>query len=139
VDASEITAIGGLVAGVGSVLIGYLATRTKVRVSDVVVVQQKLDEANAALDEEQKARRRDRSEMEAEARVDRAQIEAEHEDRERGLQRRIDVLTAERDQALATVTKLDRVVFAARTYIARLLRVFAERDETPPPRPAELD
>ncbi|KIQ15343.1 hypothetical protein [Rhodococcus sp. MEB064] len=138
-DANQIVAIGGVITGLGTIYVGYIATRSKVKVDDVVTVQAKLDRTNEALEAEQAARRKDRVDMEADHRLDRAQADAEHEDRERSMQRRIDMLSAQLDEALKALNKLDRILFHARTYIARLLRVFAERDETPPPRPEGLD
>lgn len=138
-DAAQIAAYGGIITGVGTIIIGFLATRSKVKLDDLATVQGKLVTANEDLDKEQAARRKDRVEMESQHRSDKAQIEAEHEERERQLLGRIASLQEQVDAASRTITKLDKIVFAARTYIARLLRVFAERDETPPVRPADLD
>lgn len=138
-DASQLAAIGGIITGIGTIVIGLLATRSKVKLDDLATVQEKLNTATEDLGKEQAARRRDRVEMESQHRLDKAQIEAEHEDRERALLRRIASLQAQVEEASRTITRLDKIVFAARTYIARLLRVFADRDETPPQRPVELD
>lgn len=138
-DAAQIAAYGGIVTGVVTVFFGFLATRSKVKLDDLATVQGKLVTANEDLEKEQAARRKDRVEMESQHRLDKAQIEAEHEDRERALLGRIASLQEQVAEASRTITRLDKIVFAARTYIARLLRVFAERDEVPPPRPAELD
>ncbi|OZE11899.1 hypothetical protein CH296_27900 [Rhodococcus sp. 14-2496-1d] len=138
-DASQISAFGGIITAVGTIIVGFLATRSNKKMDELASVQAKLDATDEELELEQAARRRDRAEMEAQHRIDRAQIEAEHEERERQLLRRISTLQSQLDEATRTITKLDRIVFAARTYIARLRRVFAERDEVPPPQPAELD
>lgn len=127
-DPNLIASIGGLVTATGIVVTGFLSTRSKVKLDDIASLQAKLNSARDALDEERKARVEDRADM-----------QARHDGEIASLERRVAMLTAQIEERDRAINHLDRVVLALRTYVARLLRVFAERDETPPARPEGLD
>jgi chromosome segregation ATPase len=127
-DPNLLAAIGGVITASGVVATGFLSTRSKVKLDDIASLQTKLDTANEKLDTERKARSEDRADM-----------QTRHDGEIASLERRVAMLTAQIEERDKAINRLDRVVLALRTYISRLLRVFADRDEEPPPRPAELD
>lgn len=105
-----ILALSGFVATI-------LSARSKAKVDEIGKLQSALADAEKALEKAKQEHKETVDYLEAKIATLRGQID-------------------ERDDA---INKLDRVLLACRTYIARLLRVFADRDETPPPRPPELD
>lgn len=127
-DPNLLAAIGGVITATGVVATGFLSTRSKVKLDDIASLQAKLDDARTDLEEERKARSEERADK-----------QARHDGEIASLERRVAMLTAQIEERDKTISHLDRVVFACRSYIARLLRVFADRDEVPPPRPAEMD
>lgn len=127
-DPNLLAAIGGVIIATGTVATGFLSTRTKVKLDDIASLQQKLNTANEKLDAERHARDEDR-----------ADLQARHDGEIASLERRVAMLTAQIEERDRAINHLDRIVLALRTYVARLLRVFADRDEVPPPRPVELD
>ncbi|WP_037183848.1 hypothetical protein [Rhodococcoides fascians] len=127
-DPNLLAAIGGVITATGVVATGFLSTRSKVKLDDIASLQTKLDNARTELDAERKARTEDRVEM-----------QTRHDGEIASLERRVAMLTAQIEERDRAINHLDRIVLALRTYVARLLRVFADRDELPPPRPAELD
>lgn len=128
IDANQIAALGGVVTGTGAIVVGFFATRSNVKMDDLATVTEQRDKEIAARAEEVKARAKDRIEM-----------QSLHDEEIARKDRRIRELTEEVDAQRKAISTLDRLIFHLRTYISRLLRVFADRDETPPPRPPELE
>ena len=128
IDANQIAALGGVVTGTGAIIVGFFATRSNVKMDDLATVTKQRDDEIAARAEEVKARAKDRIEM-----------QSLHDEEIARKDRRIRELTDEVDEQRKAISTLDRIIFHLRTYISRLLRVFADRDETPPPRPPELE
>lgn len=128
IDANQIAALGGVVTGTGAIVVGFFATRSNVKMDDLATVTKQRDDEITARAAEVKARAKDRVEM-----------QALHDEEIARKDRRIRELSIEMDERDRAITKADRLIYHLRAYVARLLRVFAERDETPPVRPAELD
>lgn len=128
IDANQIAALGGVVTGTGAIIVGFFATRSNVKMDDLATVTKQRDDEIAARAEEVKARAKDRIEM-----------QSLHDEEIARKDRRIRELTDEVDEQRKAISTLDRIIFHLRTYISRLLRVFADRDEAPPPRPPELE
>lgn len=128
IDANQIAALGGVITGTGTIIVGFLATRSNVKLDDLATVTKQRDDEIAARAEEVKARAKDRVDMQA---LHDAEIARKD--------RRIRELSSVIDEKDSELTQRDRIEFLLRTYVSRLLRVFADRDETPPPRPEGLD
>ncbi|WP_322544409.1 hypothetical protein U2G91_15545 [Rhodococcoides fascians] len=127
IDANQIAALGGVVTGTGAIIVGFFATRSSVKMDDLATVTKQRDEEIAARAQEAKARAKDRVEL-----------QTAHDEEIARKDRRIRELTIQVDEQYEALALREKVEFALRAYITRLLRVFAERDETPPQRPVEL-
>lgn len=139
VDPSLIAAIGGLVTAIGAVVSGLIATRSKVKLDDVALLQRKLDEAEDDLEAERAARSADLDTARTQRNADLDAQRARHDAEIARLEGRIAVLEDLLDARDKQITKLDRIVLAARGYIATLSRTIFDYGGTPPPRPNDLD
>ncbi|QSL99896.1 hypothetical protein SEA_AYOTOYA_33 [Gordonia phage Ayotoya] len=121
-------AIGGLVTATGTVVAGILATRSKVKLDDIAKLQARAEALEAERDADRIAHVQETDEVRA-----RHAVAVADRDRE------IETLRAwvrERDR---TINKLDRLVLALRTYVARLTRRLVENDVELPAVPAGID
>lgn len=139
VDPSLIAAIGGLVTAIGAVVSGLIATRSKVKLDDVALLQRKLDEAEEDLEAERAARAADLDTARTQRNADLDAQRDRHDAEIARLEGRIAVLEDLLDARDKQITKLDRIVLAARSYIATLSRTIFDYGGTPPPRPNDLD
>lgn len=106
-----IASFGGLLAAIGALITGVLATRSKVKLDDIAKLHAKIDELETDLDVEKKNRDRDADQY----RVKHSQTIADYEAELAELKERL----RQRDQ---TIGHLDRVILALRTYVARARR-----------------
>ena len=106
-----IASFGGLLAAIGALITGVLATRSKVKLDDIAKLHAKIDELETDLDEEKKNRDRDAEQYRAKHSQTIADSEAELAELKERLR--------QRDQ---TIGRLDRVILALRTYVARARR-----------------
>lgn len=106
-----IASFGGLLAAIGALITGVLATRSKVKLDDIAKLHAKIDELETDLDVEKKNRDRDADQY----RVKHSQTIADYEAELAELKERL----RQRDQ---TIGRLDRVILALRTYVARARR-----------------
>ena len=112
-----IAAMGGLLTATGAVITGILATRSRVKLDDLAKLHNTIDELEADLAEEKAAREADDSMH----RARHNRIIADYEER-------LDVLNERLRQRDQTITHLDRVVLALRTYVARARRALVAAD-----------
>ena len=106
-----IASFGGLLAAIGALVTGVLATRSKVKLDDIARLHAKIDELEADLADEKAAREADDSMH----RARHNRIIADYEER-------LDVLNDRLRQRDQTINHLDQVVLALRTYVARARR-----------------
>lgn len=106
-----IASFGGLLAAIGALVTGVLATRSKVKLDDIAKLHKRIEELEADLAEEKAAREADDSMH----RARHNRIIADYEER-------LDVLNERLRQRDQTINHLDRVVLALRTYVARARR-----------------
>ena len=116
-----IAALAGLVTATGAVITGIFATRSKVKLDDMAKLHATIDELEADLAEEKAARDADDSMH----RARHNRIIADYEER-------LDVLNERLRQRDQTITHLDRVVLALRTYAARARRALVAADAEVP-------
>ncbi|WP_207842616.1 hypothetical protein [Williamsia soli] len=112
-----IASFGGLLAAIGALITGVLATRSKVKLDDIAKLHAKIDDLEADLAEEKKARDRDADQYRAKHSQTIADYEAELAELKERLR--------QRDQ---TIGHLDRVILALRTYVARARRKLIDRE-----------
>jgi predicted nucleic acid-binding Zn-ribbon protein len=118
-----IASFGGLLAAIGALITGVLATRSKVKLDDIAKLHAKIDELETDLTEEKKDRDRDADT----ARAKHSQTIADYEAELAKLKERL----RQRDQ---TIGHLDRVILALRTYVARARRKLVDHElELPAP------
>ncbi|WP_418345284.1 hypothetical protein [Rhodococcus pyridinivorans] len=139
VDPSLIAALSSLITAIGGTVGGILVTRSKVRIDDVTIVQRELDEAKADLERERQARSADLDRARAQHKTEIDELRARHDADILRLEGRVATLQGQLDDRDRQITRLDRWVLAARTYIARLTRSVIDLGGTPPTRPTELD
>ncbi|HEY9315778.1 hypothetical protein [Williamsia sp.] len=120
-----IASFGGLLAAIGALVTGVLATRSKVKLDDIAKLHAKIDELEADLVEEKTNRDRDADQYRAKHSQTIADYEAELA--------RLKESLRQRDQ---TIGHLDRVVLALRTYVARARRKLIDHEVEIP---AEVD
>ncbi|QIN93616.1 hypothetical protein SEA_DUMPSTERDUDE_28 [Gordonia phage DumpsterDude] len=106
-----IASFGGLLAAIGALVTGVLTTRSKVKLDDIAKLHARIEELEADLVKEREARDRDADQ----ARAKHSRIIADYEAELAELKERL----RQRDQ---TISHLDRVVLALRTYVARARR-----------------
>ncbi|WP_044506243.1 hypothetical protein [Gordonia sp. KTR9] len=106
-----IASFGGLLAAIGALVTGILATRSKVKLDDIAKLHARIEELEADLVKEREARDRDADQ----ARAKHSRVIADYEAELAELKERL----RQRDQ---TISHLDRVVLALRTYVARARR-----------------
>lgn len=112
-----IASFGGLLAAIGALVTGVLATRSKVKLDDIAKLHAKIEELEADLGEEKRNRDLDADQY----RAKHSQTIADYEAELTELRDRL----RQRDQ---TIGRLDRVVQALRTYIARARRQMIDRE-----------
>ncbi|AXH50491.1 hypothetical protein SEA_RUTHY_28 [Gordonia phage Ruthy] len=106
-----IASFGGLLAAIGALVTGVLTTRSKVKLDDIAKLHARIEELEADLVKEREARDRDADQ----ARAKHSRVIADYEAELAELKERL----RQRDQ---TISHLDRVVLALRTYVARARR-----------------
>jgi hypothetical protein len=112
-----IASFGGLITATGALVVGILATRSKVKLDDLAKLHAKIEALESELDQEKAARDRDADGF----RVRRAQDIAEHEAELADLKERL----RQRDRS---ITHLDRVVLALRVYVAKARRKLVDHE-----------
>lgn len=123
-----IASFGGLLAAIGALVTGILATRSKVKLDDIAKLHARIEELEKALAAEKIARDRDADQ----ARAKHSQIIADYEAELRDVKERL----RQRDQ---TISHLDRVVLALRTYVARLRSRIVDNEIELPAKPEGVD
>lgn len=127
-DANQIAALSGLVTAIGAIVVGFFATRTKVKLDDLAVVTNQRDKAIAEREDEKTARAKDSIETQA-----RHDVELARKDRQIAeLNRQIE----ERDKR---INKVDRAFLAVHDWAVRLAHRLTDNGLDVPPRPAEMD
>lgn len=116
-----IASFGGLLAAIGALVTGVLATRSKVKLDDIAKLHARIEELEADLAKEREARDRDNDQ----ARAKHSQIIADYEAELAELKERL----RQRDR---TIGRLDHVVLALRTYVARARRKLVDNEIDPP-------
>lgn len=116
-----IASFGGLLAAIGALVTGILATRSKVKLDDIAKLHARIDELEADLAKEREARDRDNDQ----ARAKHSRIIADYEAELAELKERL----RQRDR---TIGRLDHVVLALRTYVARARRKLVDNEIDPP-------
>lgn len=116
-----IASFGGLLAAIGALVTGVLATRSKVKLDDIAKLHARIEELEADLVKEREARDRDNDQ----ARAKHSQIIADYEAELAELKERL----RQRDR---TIGRLDHVVLALRTYVARARRKLVDNEIDPP-------
>lgn len=116
-----IASFGGLLAAIGALVTGVLATRSKVKLDDIAKLHARIEELEADLAKEREARDRDNDQ----ARARHSQIIADYEAELAELKERL----RQRDR---TIGRLDHVVLALRTYVARARRKLVDNEIDPP-------
>lgn len=116
-----IASFGGLLAAIGALVTGVLATRSKVKLDDIAKLHARIEELEADLVKEREARDRDNDQ----ARAKHSQTIADYEAELAELKERL----RQRDR---TIGRLDHVVLALRTYVARARRKLVDNEIDPP-------
>ena len=127
-DASQFAALGGVITAVGTIIIGVLATRSKVKLDDLATVTRQRDTAIAERNDERRLRAEDSKEAE-----DRHDAEIARKDR------RIAELNAQIEERDRHINRLDRLVLAFRLWAGRLAHKLVDSGIELPDRPADLD
>ncbi|QFG08086.1 hypothetical protein SEA_PCORAL7_25 [Gordonia phage PCoral7] len=123
-----LAALGGLTTAAGAVVTGVLATRSKVKLDDLAKLHARIQELEEDLAEEREARDRDADQH----RARHAAVIADYEQELADLKERL----RQRDR---TITHLDRVVLALRTYVARLRHRLADNEIDLPDEPEGMN
>ena len=116
-----IASFGGLLAAIGALVTGVLATRSKVKLDDIAKLHARIEELEADLSREKEARDRDADQY----RAKHSRIIADYEAELAELKERL----RQRDR---TIGRLDHVVLALRTYVARARRKLVDHEIDPP-------
>lgn len=116
-----IASFGGLLAAIGALVTGVLATRSKVKLDDIAKLHARIEELEADLVKEREARDRDNDQ----ARAKHSQTIDDYEAELADLKERL----RQRDR---TIGRLDHVVLALRTYVARARRKLVDNEIDPP-------
>lgn len=116
-----IASFGGLLAAIGALVTGVLATRSKVKLDDIAKLHARIEELEADLSREKEARDRDADQYRAKHSQTIADYEAE-----------LAELKARLRQRDRTIGRLDHVVLALRTYVARARRKLVDNEIDPP-------
>lgn len=116
-----IASFGGLLAAIGALVTGVLATRSKVKLDDIAKLHARIEELEADLSREKEARDRDADQY----RATHSRIIADYEAELAELKERL----RQRDR---TIGRLDHVVLALRTYVARARRKLVDNEIDPP-------
>ncbi|WP_288337828.1 hypothetical protein [Gordonia hongkongensis] len=116
-----IASFGGLLAAIGALVTGVLATRSKVKLDDIAKLHARIEELEADLSKEKEARDRDADQY----RAKHSRIIADYEAELAELKERL----RQRDR---TIGRLDHVVLALRTYVARARRKLVDHEIDPP-------
>lgn len=116
-----IASFGGLLAAIGALVTGVLATRSKVKLDDIAKLHKRIEELESDLVKEREARDRDNDQ----ARAKHSQIIADYEAELAELKERL----RQRDR---TIGRLDHAVLALRTYVARARRKLVDHEIDPP-------
>lgn len=116
-----IASFGGLLAAIGALVTGVLATRSKVKLDDIAKLHARIEELESDLVKEREARDRDIDQ----ARAKHSQTIADYEAELAELKERL----RQRDR---TIGRLDHVVLALRTYVARARRKLVDNEIDPP-------
>jgi len=116
-----IASFGGLLAAIGALVTGVLTTRSKVKLDDIAKLHARIEELEADLSREKEARDRDADQY----RAKHSRIIADYEAELAELKERL----RQRDR---TIGRLDHVVLALRTYVARARRKLVDHEIDPP-------
>lgn len=116
-----IASFGGLLAAIGALVTGVLATRSKVKLDDIAKLHARIEELEADLAKEKETRDRDADQY----RAKHSRIIADYEAELAELKERL----RQRDR---TIGRLDHVVLALRTYVARARRKLVDNEIDPP-------
>lgn len=127
-SAELLAAAGGLFTAMGTIIIGVLSTRSKVKLDDIATMQKRLDVAEEKLTTEREARA-----------ADSQRLQAQHDSRIAVLEVEITSLRDRLAQRDRTITHLDRIVLALRTYVARLRHRLVDNEIGLPDEPEGMD
>lgn len=119
-----IAAFATLLTASGTIIVGVLATRSKVKLDDIARLHEQIDELKADLAAEKTARDEDAAKNEERHN----RTIAVYEQRLAAAEERL----ASRDR---TINRLDLLVLALRTYVARLRRALVDNEVEVPTEP----
>lgn len=123
-----IASFGGLLAAIGALVTGVLATRSKVKLDDLAKLHARIAELEEDVADEKAARDRDADQSRARHSQTIADYEAELADLKERLR--------QRDK---TINHLDELVLALRTYVARLRHRLVDNEIELPAKPEGVD